>query len=117
MDELKTKIEELEEVYLDEDDLDKKVLVGTLLSKEKKDELVAFLRKNKDVFAWSHKYILGIDPLMAKHKLNIDLRYPPMRQKKRRFTLERNKIVRDEVDTLLETDTIKPCQYPDWLSN
>ena len=88
MDEPETIIKELKEVSLDDNDPKKKVLVGTLLSKEKKDELVAFLRKNKDVFAWSHKYILGIDPLMAKHKLNIDLRYPPMRQKKRRFTLE-----------------------------
>ena len=60
--------------------------------------MVAFLSENKDVFAWSHKYILGIDPSMAEHKLNIDPKYPPVRQKKRRFAPERNKIVSDGVD-------------------
>ena len=35
MDEPETTIEELEEVYLDKDDPDKKVLVGTLLSKKR----------------------------------------------------------------------------------
>ena len=54
---------------------------------------------------------------MAMHQLNIDPRYPPVRQKKRGFALERNKIVNDEIDRLLEIDTIEPCQYPDWLSN
>ena len=56
--------------------------------KIEKEELVAFLHENKDVFVWSHKDILGIDSSMAEHKLNIDPKYPPVRQKKRRFALE-----------------------------
>ena len=113
IDEPETMIEKLEEVILDKDDPDKKVS----LSKKEKEELVAFLNENNDALAWSHKDIPRIDPSMAEHKLNIDPKYPPVRQKKRRFAPERNKIVSDEVDRLLETDTIKPCQYPDWLSN
>ena len=93
------------------------MLIGTLLTKKEKDDMMTFLRKNKDVFAWSHRDIPGVDPEMAMHNLNIDLKYPPVRQKKRRFALERNKIVSDEVDRLLETDAIEPCHYPDWLSN
>ena len=53
--------------------------------KREKEELVAFLRKNKDVFACSHKDIPRIDPSMAEHKLNTDPKYPLVRQKKRRF--------------------------------
>ena len=78
---------------------------------------MTFLRENKDVFAWSHRDIPRIDPLMAVHKLNIDPGYPLVRQKKRRFTPERNRIISDEIDRLLEIDAIDPCQYPDWLSN
>ena len=78
VDELEITIEELEEVSLDESDPDKKVLVGTLLSKKEKDELILFLRRNKDIFSWSHRDILGVDPLMAEHQLNIDPRYPPV---------------------------------------
>ena len=110
-------IEELEEVSLDEDDPNKKVLIGTLLTEKEKNDLITFLRKNKDVFAWSHIDIPGVDPEMATHNLNIDPKYPLVRQKKRRFAPERNKIVSDEVDRLLETDAIEPCHYPDWLSN
>jgi len=93
------------------------VLVGTLLSKREKDELIAFLCKNKDIFAWSHRDIPRVDPSMAEHKLNIDPRYPLVKQKKRRFALERNKIVSNEKDRLLEMDAIEPCEHPNWLSN
>ena len=46
---------------------------------------------------------------MAVHKLNIDPGYPLVRQKKMRFTPERNKITSDEIDRLLEIDAIDPC--------
>ena len=42
-DEPETTIEELEEVCLDENDPNKKMLVGTLLTKKEKDELMQFL--------------------------------------------------------------------------
>ena len=81
-------IEELDEISLDEDDPDKKVLIGTLLTKKEKDDIMTFLCKNKDVFAWSHRDIPGVDLEMAMHNLNIDPKYLPVRQKKRRFAPE-----------------------------
>ena len=45
--------------------------------------MMTFLHKNKDVFAWSHRDIPGVDPEMAMHNLNIDPKYPPVRQKKK----------------------------------
>lgn len=102
---------------MDIDDPEKKVLVGTQLTKEEKDELINFLKENKDFFAWSHKDIPSINPSAVEHKLNIDPKHHPVRQKKRRFVPKRNKIASDEVDKLLEINAIEPCQYPDWLSN
>jgi len=49
--------------------------------------------------------------------LNIDPSHPLVRQKQRRFAPERNKVISDEVDMLLEIDAIEPCQYLEWLSN
>ena len=83
------------------------------MTREENDELMMFFRNNKDIFACSHKDIRRVDPSMAEHRLNIDPRYPPVRQKKKRFTPERNKIVSNEIDRQLETDAIEPCQYPD----
>jgi len=92
------------------------VLIGTLLTKKEKDEMITFMCKNKDVFAWSHKDIPGVDLEMAVHSLNIDPKYQPVRQKKQRFAPERNKTVSDEVDRLLETDAIEPWNDDsDWM--
>jgi hypothetical protein len=48
------------------------VLVGSQLRQRVKEDLVAFLRRNSDVFAWSHEYMPGIDPSVIVHKLNVD---------------------------------------------
>ena len=68
------------------------------------------MRRNKDVFAWSHRDILGIDPEEVEHCLNIDPLYPPIRQKQRRFTPEQNKVISDEVDRLFEIDAVDNCK-------
>ena len=117
VDELETTIDELEEVSLDVNDPEKKVMLGTLLMKEEKNEMILFLRKNKDVLTWSRRDILGIDPSVTKHRLNINKSYPPVRQKQMGFSLKRNKIISDEVHRLLKTDAIKPYHYLEWLSN
>ena len=114
---LESTIEELLEINLDPEDLSKTVLVGVHLTEKEKKKVVECLKRNKDVFAWSHKDIPGVDPEEAEHCLNIDPSYPPVRQKQRRFAPERNKVISDEVDRLLEIDAIEPCQYPRWLSN
>ena len=110
-------IEELVEINLDPEDSNKTVLVGVHLTEDEKKNVVECLKKNKDIFAWSHKDIPGVDPEEAKHCLNIDPSHPPVRQKQRRFAPKRNKVISDEVDRLLEIDAIEPCQYPEWLSN
>ena len=75
------------------------------------------LRRNRDIFSWSHRDIPRVDPEEAEHCLNIDPSHPLVRQKQRRFTPERNRVISDEVDRILEIDTIEPYQYPKWLSN
>ena len=81
-------MEELIEVNIDPEDPEKKVLVGALLLKKERKELSECLRRNKDVFIWSHKDIPGVNLNEAKHCLNIDPTYPPIRQKQRRFAPE-----------------------------
>ncbi|RVW72069.1 hypothetical protein CK203_054795 [Vitis vinifera] len=49
----------------------------------------------------------GIHPLVASHRLNILLSSRPVRQKVRRFHPDRQKIIRDEVDKLLEAGFIR----------
>ncbi|CAB4272523.1 unnamed protein product [Prunus armeniaca] len=60
-------IEPLKEEVLDPSYPDRKVLVGSLLSEDKVGQLMKLLRENKDVFAWSHIDMLGIDSEITCH--------------------------------------------------
>ena len=54
--------EHTKKVPLCEDVPNRKVTIGTELSKEDKDRLIQFLRNNQDVFAWSKRDLLGGPP-------------------------------------------------------
>ena len=98
--------EPLCEEFLDQKG-EKKVFVGSLLSSDERERLVQFLKENQDVFAWSHRDMPGINPAVACHKLHIDPSLRPYRQRQRRFAPERNKIISEEIDRLLEVGFIR----------
>ncbi|KAJ9560591.1 hypothetical protein OSB04_005751 [Centaurea solstitialis] len=56
--------------------------------------------------------MVGIDPNVISHKLNEDPTFKPIKQKRRKFAPERNKIFNDEVDNLLKTGKIREVKYP-----
>ena len=90
-------VEELEEVRLDDTRPERMTKIGTLASWPVRQTLTTFLRDNQDVFAWSHEHMPGIDPSVMVHKLNVSPSFPPIRQKKRVFTQERDKAIAVEV--------------------
>ena len=59
----------------------------------------------------------GIDPSVIVHRLNVNPASSPIRQKKRVFTQERDKVIVEKVRKLLEADFIREVYYPDWLVN
>jgi hypothetical protein len=54
---------------------------------------------------------------VIEHKLGIDSAFKPIKQKERRYTLERRKTIKQEVNKLLEVRFIMPVDYPNWLAN
>mgnify|MGYP003362656234 CR=1 FL=1 len=91
--------------------------IGSRLSPELKNQLVAFLRANLDVFAWNHSDMCGISPDIAVHKLNIDPHVHSFKQKRRTQGPERSRALKEEVDRLMENDFIRESTYPKWVSN
>ena len=81
-------MEKLEEITLDCSDPDRTTRIGTLANLKIRQELITFLRGNRDVFAWSHEDMPGIDPSVMVHRLNVSPDFPSIRQKKRVFALE-----------------------------
>jgi hypothetical protein len=56
---------------------DRAVIIGANLSAEEDKDLVRFLNRNKDVFAWSAKDLQGVDRDFIEHALEIDEKYHP----------------------------------------
>ena len=65
-------VEELEEVTLDESRPEQTTRMGTLASQPVRQALATFLKMNRDVFAWSHEDMLGIDPSVIVNRLNMN---------------------------------------------
>ena len=63
--------EALEDIPLDENNPEKYTRVGVGMEKKTKQDLVQFLKKSIDVFAWSHKDMSSIDPSVTTHHLNV----------------------------------------------
>ena len=71
--------------------------IGAWLSLDLRLALIEFLTQHHDCFAWSYKDMTGIDPEIAVHKLQVNPDHPPVKQKRRKFTPEQNKVVNKEV--------------------
>ncbi|XP_074323995.1 uncharacterized protein LOC141660915 [Apium graveolens] len=104
-------------VPVNKDDPSKVFKVGSQLSDEMKERLTRFLVKNLDVFAWSHSDMVGIDPGVICHRLNIFPNCTGIQQKHRPVSGERAIALKEEVDRLLKVGLIKESYYPEWLAN
>ncbi|KAL0455797.1 UNVERIFIED_CONTAM: Retrovirus-related Pol polyprotein from transposon gypsy [Sesamum latifolium] len=78
---------------------------------------IDFLRKNNDMFAWSPSDFREINLEIIVRRLNLDPECRPIKQKKRAFGVERNRIIEEEVNKLLEAGCVSEIQYTSWLSN
>lgn len=85
-------VEELEEIHVDKKEPIRVLKIGLTLSPALKEELGKFLKKNLDVFAWTHDDIEGINPM--KH------------QKCRPMNPERYEALKEEVDKLIKNEFI-----------
>lgn len=95
-------MEELKEVDLISGDPTRTLQIGSNLEPSFELELSNFLRLNADVLAWKAEDLEGIPPEKAVHYLNVEPKFRPVKQKKRTFGPERNKLIKAEVDKLLE---------------
>ena len=81
--------EELEEVDLGSDSQEaRSISISASLTKTEKSELILLLKEFKDVFAWDYNKMLGLDPRLVAHTLNVDPEAKPMAQPARIFHTE-----------------------------
>ena len=102
-------MEQLDEIQIDPAQPDRVINIGSMLEDTVRTQLLSFLQNNQDCFAWSHKDMPGIDLEVTTHQLNVDPSYKPVKQKRRKLGVERNKIINDEVRKLIEAGLSKKC--------
>ena len=107
----------LESISLDEDNPERCTRVGADIEDKTKKDLIRFLRKSIDVFAWSYEDMSSIDPSVITHHLNVYPSSKPVQQKKRVFAPERDNAIKENVQKLTVTKFIREVYYPDWLAN
>lgn len=79
--------------------------------------MIQLIREYIDVFAWSYEDMLGLNPQMAMHRLNIDLTTKPVKQPQRCLLPEIIRFIESEVKKLINTRFIMEEQDADWLDN
>ena len=109
--------ENLEDIPLDKNNPERYTRDGADMEKKTKQELVQFLRRSIDVFAWSHEDMPGINPSVITHHLNVYPSSKPVWQKKRVFTPERDNAIKEKVQKLTMAQFIREVYYSDWLTN
>ena len=112
----KAKCESLEEIAIDGDPK-KFFQVRAQLPPREKEELLAFLRKNIDVFIWNAYEDPGVDPDFIYHHLNVNPTILPRKQPPQRSPKKHSDAVKEEVNKLKQVGAIKEVFYPQWLAN
>ena len=95
------------------DDPEKFFQVGSQLPQQEKEELVEFLKRNIDVFAWNTYEAPGVDPDFICHHLNVNPLVTLKKQLPRRPSKEHAETVRQEVTKLKQARAIKDVFYPE----
>ena len=93
------KCEDLEKIIVG-DDPEKFFQVGSRLPPQEKEELMGFLRKNLDVFAWNAYETPGVDLNFICHHLNVNPSVTPKKQPPQHSSKDHSDAVKDEVTKL-----------------
>jgi hypothetical protein len=98
---------EFKKVPLDQRVLDKTVCRGTEASQEEQVNLLSFLDKNSDVFAWSTFNLVGVSRDITEHRLQVSPSARPEKQKLRKMVEEKVKVAKAKVQRLLDVGFIR----------
>ena len=90
-------IEDTQKAPLSKLVLEKYVHVGFDLTKDEKDNLIAFLQENQDVFAWLAKDLQGVSCDLSQHNLNVTKGAKPRKQKLRKMSTEKGEAMKAKV--------------------
>jgi hypothetical protein len=93
------------------------VVISEDLTSRDEENLISYLSRNKDIFAWSAHDLVGVSRTIIEHSLGINPSVHPKKQRLRKMSNEKTEAAKAEVHRLLEVNFIEPIAYPTWLAN
>jgi len=96
--------EEIETINLGTDEVKKEIKIRALL-------------EYADIFAWSYKDMLGLDPEVVEHRLSLKPEGPPVKQNLRRCHPDMALKIKEEVRKQIDAGFLVTSEYPQWLAN
>ena len=95
------------------DDPKKFFQIGSQLPHHEREDLIEFLKRNIDVFAWNAYEALEVDPEFIYHHLKVNPLIPPMKQPLRGPSKEHAEAVQEEVTKVKQVRAINEVFYPE----
>ena len=87
------------------------------MEKLQQEELTKTLQKKIVAFAWEYTGMKGIDPKTCIHHIYIEENSRPIRQPQRIMNPNLRKIVKEELQKLLNVNFIYPISDSQWVSS
>jgi len=99
------------------EEIKRELKIGTLITPEEKEELIALLQDYLDVFAWSYEDMPGLDTSIVVHRIPLVEGCKLIKQKLRRTHPEVLIKVKEEIEKQWNVGFLEVVKYPQWVSN
>ena len=109
--------EETEVVNLGTSEEKKEVKIGTCVSIDIWEELVALLQDYQDIFAWSYQDMSGLSSEIMQQRLPLNPDCSPVKQKLSRMKHEMSLKIKEEVKKQFDVGLLVVARYPEWVAN
>jgi len=109
--------DDLEEIDIGPGDRPRPTFISKNLSPEFRTKLIELLKEYRDCFAWEYYEMPGLSRSIVEHRLPIKWGVRPYQQSPRRCKADMLEAVKSEVKRLYDASFIRPCRYPEWVSN
>ncbi|CAL9012636.1 unnamed protein product [Prunus brigantina] len=107
----------LQEINLGTEEDPRPTFISALLEEPLRSEIITLLHEFRDCFAWHYHEMPGLDRKLVEHRLPIKEGYLPVKQARRRMSMDTELKVKEEIERLLKAGFIRPAIYADWLAN
>ncbi|XP_070041469.1 uncharacterized protein [Nicotiana tomentosiformis] len=114
---VKTAVDALKEVNLGTDDEPRPTYLSALLEVDEEGTYIELLKVFRDVFAWRHKEMPGLDPKVVVHHLAVKNGARLVKQAQRHFRPDLVPFIETEVNKLIEAGFIHEVKYSTWVSS